>query len=382
MHAELAGETLSIICVNPCSSVAFPKAEFHRALTTWYRKHGRDLPWRRTRDPYAILVSEVMLQQTQVATVIPYYHEWLTQFPDFGALNRASENDILRAWQGLGYYARARNLHATARAVVDRFRECFPQSVDQMQQLPGIGEYTAHAVASFAFNQSVPIVEANTARVLTRLFDLRESIDSGPGRQTLWEYAAMLIPKSNASIFNSSLIDLGSLVCVPRQPKCSICPVKKFCRAKNPQTLPVRKSRSCTKRLVEKHAFVVRRGKILLEQSSTRWHGMWILPPLEVNCFKQSSFRRRAIYTSVFPFTHHQVTLTVYRCPPPKRVAPEQRWFQSIEHAAMPSPHRRAAKALISKLLWRDCRSSQRKTSSTSTPAAVVKTVMGIPKRA
>src|SRR6266542_1831029 len=104
MHAELAGETLSIICVNPCPSVAFPKAEFRRALTTWYRKHGRDLPWRRTRDPYAILVSEFMLQQTQVATVIPYYHEWLRQFPDFAALNRASENDILRAWQGLGYY--------------------------------------------------------------------------------------------------------------------------------------------------------------------------------------------------------------------------------------------------------------------------------------
>ncbi len=119
MHAELAGETLSIICVNPCPSVAFPKAEFRRALTTWYRKHGRDLPWRRTRDPYAILVSEFMLQQTQVATVIPYYHEWFRQFPDFAALNRASENDILRAWQGLGYYARARNLHATARAVVE-----------------------------------------------------------------------------------------------------------------------------------------------------------------------------------------------------------------------------------------------------------------------
>jgi len=152
MHAELAGETLSIICVNPCPSVAFPKAEFRRALTTWYRKHGRDLPWRRTRDPYAILVSEFMLQQTQVATVIPYYHEWLRQFPDFAALNRASENDILRAWQGLGYYARARNLHATARSVVDRFRGRFPRSIDQMQRLPGIGKYTAHAIASFAFS--------------------------------------------------------------------------------------------------------------------------------------------------------------------------------------------------------------------------------------
>src|SRR5213594_1078862 len=119
MHAELAGETLSIICVNPCPSVAFPKAEFRRALTTWYRKNGRDLPWRRTRDPYAILVSEFMLQQTQVATVRSYYNEWLKRFPDFPTLARASENDVLHAWQGLGYYARVRNLRTTAKIVVD-----------------------------------------------------------------------------------------------------------------------------------------------------------------------------------------------------------------------------------------------------------------------
>src|SRR5437867_5810945 len=208
MHAELAGETLSIICVNPCPSVAFPKAEFRRALTTWYRKHGRDLPWRRTRDPYAILVSEFMLQQTQVATVIPYYHEWFRQFPDFAALNRASENDILRAWQGLGYYARARNLHATARAVVDRFRGRFPRSIEQMQRLPGIGKYTAHAIASFAFDQPVPIIEANTARVLARLFNLQTPIDQTTGRAALWNHAASLVPRSSTRGYNSALIDL------------------------------------------------------------------------------------------------------------------------------------------------------------------------------
>src|SRR6476661_10144647 len=202
MYAELAGETLSFICVNPCSSVAFPKAEFRRALTTWYHKHGRDLPWRRTRNPYAILVSEFMLQQTQVATVIPYYNEWLRRFPDFASLARASENDVLRAWQGLGYYARARNLHATAQAVMSRYGGSFPRKIEQIRQLPGIGKYTAHAVASFAFAQSVPIVEANTGRVLARLFDLRDSIDSDPGRRMLWQYAASLLPKSNAATFN------------------------------------------------------------------------------------------------------------------------------------------------------------------------------------
>src|SRR5205814_1965660 len=209
-----------------------------------------DLPWRQTRDPYAILVSEFMLQQTQVATVIPYYHVWLRRFPDFSALSRASGNDVLHAWQGLGYYTRARNLHATARAVADQYRGRFPQSIEQMQQFPGVGKYTAHAVASFAFNQSVPIVEANTARVLARLFDFRGSIESPAAWANLWEYAASLVPKSNARTYNSALIDLGALICIPQDPKCGICPVKEFCLAKNPGTLPVRKSRSRITRLV------------------------------------------------------------------------------------------------------------------------------------
>src|SRR5215475_10636152 len=178
------------IRVNLCASVAFQSAKFRRRLLRWYRRHGRDLPWRRTRDPYAILVSEFMLQQTQVATVIPYYNAWLRRFPNFASLARASENDVLRAWQGLGYYARARNLHATARAIVNRHRGQVPREIEEMQQLPGIGKYTAHALASFGFNQPVSIVEANTARVLTRLFNFRKSIDSGSGRKTLWRHAA------------------------------------------------------------------------------------------------------------------------------------------------------------------------------------------------
>jgi A/G-specific adenine glycosylase len=320
-----------------------------RSLLRWYRRHGRDLPWRRTSDPYAILVSEFMLQQTQVSTVIPYYDEWLGRFPDFASLARASENDVLHAWQGLGYYARARNLHATAKRVVSQHGGRLPRSVDQMQQLPGIGKYTAHAVGSFAFNQPVPIVEANTARVLARLFDSRDSIDSVAGRKTLWQYGAMLSPKSNVRIYNSALTDLGALVCTPRELKCGICPVKKFCCAKNPEMLPVRKSRSRTTRLVEKHAFVVRQGKILLEQSSRRWRGMWILPPLEVDCFKESSFRRGATYNSVFPFTNHRVALKVYAERPRKIAKQSQRWIRtkSLRSIPIPSPHRRALQYLL-----------------------------------
>ena len=186
--------------------------KFRRSLLRWYRQHERDLPWRRTRDPYQILVSEIMLQQTQVVTVIPYYYKWLSRFPDFASLARASEDEVLRGWQGLGYYTRARNLQGTAKTIVDRHGGKFPRAVDQMQQLPGIGKYTAHAVASFAFDQSVPIVEANTSRVLARLFNLRRSIDSEQGRRILWQHAASLLPKSAAADFNSALLDLGALI--------------------------------------------------------------------------------------------------------------------------------------------------------------------------
>ena len=292
-----------------------------------------------------------MLQQTQVATVIPYYHKWLRRFPDFASLARASENEVLRAWQGLGYYTRARNLHATAKAVMDRHGGNFPQRIEQMRQLSGIGKYTAHAVASFAFNQSVPIVEANTGRVLARLFNLRESIDSGVGERTLWQYAASLLPKSDAATFNSGLLDLGAVICIARKPKCDVCSVKTFCRARNPAALPVRNSRPETKRVIETHALIVRRGRILLQQSRRRWRGMWILPPLEPNYLKQPRFQRRPVYESVFPFTHHRVTLSVYCRPAPKRIAPGQQWFGSVEEVAMPSPHRRAAQTLIQTLV-------------------------------
>jgi len=288
-----------------------------------------------------------MLQQTQVATVIPYYHQWLDRFPNFASLACASENEVLRTWQGLGYYARARNLHATAKTVVDRHGGQFPRAIYQMQQLPGVGKYTAHAVASFAFNQSVPIVEANTARVLARLFNLNESIDSDPGRKKLWKHAARLVPKSDAATFNSALLDLGALICIVRKPKCDVCPVKTFCRAKNPAALPVRRSRPKMKQLVEMHGFIVRRGRILLEQARHRWRGMWILPPLAGNSIDHSSVRRGPVYESVFPFTHHRVTLSVYSRTAPKRIASGQRWFKSIEHVAMPSPHRRAIDALL-----------------------------------
>jgi len=317
---------------------------FRRSLLRWYRHHGRDLPWRHTRDPYAILVSEFMLQQTQVATVRPYYNEWLKRFPDFATLARAPENDILRAWQGLGYYTRARNLHAAAKIVEDRHRGRFPHEAERMRQLPGIGKYTAHAVAIFAFDQSVPIVEANTARVLARLFNFRRPIDQTRGRRVLWNHAASLIPKRSARDYNSALIDLGSLVCLPRQPKCGVCPVKKFCRAIKPETLPAKRGRPRTKELIEDHALVLQKNKILLQQAAQRWHGMWILPP-----FKTRSTTNGAIHTSIFPFTHHRVTLRVHQQRARKIDKRTQRWISidSLDSVPIPSPHRRAIASIL-----------------------------------
>jgi A/G-specific adenine glycosylase len=285
-----------------------------------------------------------MLQQTQVATVLPYYAEWLCRFPDFSALARASKSDVLHAWEGLGYYARARNLQATAKTIVDRDGGRFVKSITQMRQLPGIGKYTAHAVASFAFNQSVPIVETNTARVLARIFNLQTPIDKTAGREILWNRATQLVPKRGAARFNSALVDLGALVCLPRKPRCRICPVRKFCRATNPEILPMRKTRPRTKQLTDNLGFVDKQNKIHLEHSRGRWRGMWILPPLQTRPPK-----RQPLYRSIFPFTHHRITLAVYRHRAPPKIFSSQAWFEisALENLAMPSPHRRATRHLL-----------------------------------
>ena len=311
---------------------------FRRRLLRWFERAGRDLPWRRTRDPYAILVSEVMLQQTQVATVLPYYRRWLGRFPNFAALARATEPDVLHAWQGLGYYGRARNLHATARNVTEKFGSQLPQDPAAMAQLPGIGRYTAGAIASFAFDRSAPVVDANIARLLARLTNCKIPIDTAAGRARLWQTARLLVPRRNARIFNSALMDLGATVCLPRQPRCGECPVSLFCRAQRPERLPVKRKRPGTIRRREAHGFSRRRHAILLEQSRTRWRGMWILPRL----FYPP--RRSPLLELDFPFTHHRITLAVYDTPRPPSPNENQNWFSvsALERLPIPTPHRRA----------------------------------------
>ncbi len=316
---------------------------FRPQLLAWFSRHGRQLPWRETTDPYAILVSEFMLQQTQVATVLPYYERWLTRFPDFATLARADESAVLHAWQGLGYYARALNLHAAARAVMERFDGVLTADAAQIATLPGIGRYTAGAVASFAFDRAEPIVDANIARVLARLTNLQIPIDTAAGRAHLWKTATLLLPRHGARLHNSALMELGALVCLPRRPLCPQCPVRKFCAATDPVALPRKKPKPRQVLLDEPHGFALRRNRVLLEQSHTRWRGMWILPRLA------ATPARRPLLQLDFPFTHHRITLSVFAQPPPKLPNEHLRWFPlpALARLPLPSPHRRALAQLL-----------------------------------
>lgn len=314
-------------------------APFRKALVAWFKKSGRDLPWRRTRDPYAILVSEIMLQQTQVVTVIDYFELWMKRFPDFASLAAAPEADVLAQWQGLGYYSRARNLHRAAQIVMRDHSGKIPPSPDEIRRLPGIGRYTAGAVATFAFDASTPIVDANIARVLARLFNMRAPVDSTAGREALWTHASALQPEHSAGLFNSAIMELGALVCAPRSPKCPGCPVKKFCRASDPESLPVKKARRKTIALEENCAWITRKDRILLEQQTgPRWRGLWKLPLLHKKIFPAP------LLQITYPFTHHKVTLAVHAAPPPAVAVLPLCWFKldDLAQVAIAAPHRRA----------------------------------------
>ena len=203
---------------------------FVSRLLDWYGAKKRDLPWRRTRDPYAILVSEMMLQQTQVATVIPFFERWMRRFPTLASLAEAPLDDVLKHWQGLGYYARARNLQNAARRIVERHDGVFPTMFTDVLALPGIGRYTAGAVCSIAFDSDVPIVDANVVRVLCRYFGIRGDPKTPGVQRRLWELAEELVPAGRASAFNQGMMELGALVC-DAKPTCGVCPVRPECRA-------------------------------------------------------------------------------------------------------------------------------------------------------
>jgi len=227
----------------PYNNQAAQSAAIGQRLLAWYQRHGRDLPWRRTRDPYAIWVAETLLQQTQVGTVIPYYERFLARFPTVEALAAASLDDVLKAWEGLGYYARARNLHRAARRVVAEWGSHLPHTPEQLRRLPGVGRYTAAAVASIAFGQDAAALDANVRRVICRLY----AIDRDPGRpetqRQLEELAQAVMPPGRAGDANQAFMDLGATICTAANPRCVICPLAELCLARQAgrqDALPVR----------------------------------------------------------------------------------------------------------------------------------------------
>lgn len=201
-------------------------------LLDWYRQQGRSLPWRGHPDPYAVWVSEIMLQQTRVEAVVPYFEKWMRLFPTVRHLAEASEQDVLNAWEGLGYYSRARNLRKAARIVVEQHHGEVPRDLKALRALPGIGRYTVGAIASIAFNMDEPTLDGNLRRVFSRLFDVSEPADSNAGEEILWKLAAEHLPKGQAGDYNQALMDLGATICSPKNPRCLLCPLMEICRAR------------------------------------------------------------------------------------------------------------------------------------------------------
>lgn len=259
---------------------------FRAALRRWHTRHGRDLPWRNCRDPYKVWISEIMLQQTTVVAVKPYFERFLQRFPDVAALAAADEADVLRLWEGLGYYSRARNLRKAAQAIVANGGK-FPESVEDLLPLPGIGRYTAGAIISFAFDRPAPIVEANTLRLYSRLLGLRDDPRSTSGQRLLWSFAERLIATKSPGEFNQALMDLGATVCTATEPRCDECPVASCCRALAEQAqaeIPVPPRRAEITDTREAYVAIESSGRYLIYRrpEGQRWAGMWDFPRFEL----------------------------------------------------------------------------------------------------
>jgi A/G-specific adenine glycosylase len=257
--------------------------EIVKSLFQWYRQNARDLPWRNTADPYEIWVSEVVLQQTRVEQGMPYYEKIISNFPDFSALAHASEDDFLKIWQGLGYYSRARNMLKTAKAVFEDYQGVLPADYEKILALPGIGKYTAAAIASFAFELPHAAIDGNVRRVSARLFGIEDPIGTGIADKKTEENLLKLLPVNSAGLFNQSMIELGATVCVPRNPKCKQCPLNVFCAAfvqKRQDQLPVVQKKKKPVELKLDYVFLQQGDFTWLKKrdNSGIWKGLYEFP--------------------------------------------------------------------------------------------------------
>ncbi len=330
-------------------------------LLAWYRLNRRDLPWRRTRDPYAIWISEAMLQQTRVDTVIPYWQRFLDRFPDVEALARAEMDEVLELWAGLGYYSRARNLREAARTVVDRHGGRLPEDVETLRSLPGVGRYTAGAVSSIAFDRPEPVLDGNVKRVLARLLGLREDVSKRDVVERLWDEAARLAAGPAPGDLNQALMELGATVCTPRSPSCARCPLRGPCAARaagDPEAIPLAKKKPPAARVEGAAALVVRGARALAVRRPPRglMGGLWELPGDDLaDGERPAAGLRRALRERVglevgplrkagcveHLFTHRHLRLHVYHCEAApgrvRRAGPDaHRWLPPTRLAALP----------------------------------------------
>lgn len=329
---------------------------FREALLGWFACEGRDYPWRRTHDPYAVLVSEVMLQQTQIATVLGkgYFTRFLERFPDTATLANAGDEPLLKAWEGLGYYRRVRMLRDTARAVEQSHGGKFPSEEKELLDLPGVGRYTANALRAFAFGLPAAVLDGNVIRVLSRVMDFREAVDSTVAQKQLWRWAGELADAQQSRAYNSAIMELGQRICRPGAPLCEQCPVAKHCRAGEPASLPIKaKAQRITR--VEEHVAWIRRddGAVLLAcEQGKRRKGLWRLPQREAG--ELAEYDR--IHSHDYTITRYRVTQHAHAVPVGHQQAnpgEHEQWFESGEIEALPmtAPDRRAVRELIRRLL-------------------------------
>lgn len=272
---------------NPTGDVPFPAEAVADRLLDWYDAHGRDLPWRRTRDPYRIWLSEIMLQQTTVAAVIPYYQKFLERFPTLEALAAGSLDEVLRLWAGLGYYSRARNLHRAARQVMAEFSGRFPETPEALISLPGIGRSTAGAIRAIAFDHPAAILDGNVRRVLVRLFAWTDDPRSSRAERQLWQWAELLTPAARAHDYSQAIMDLGAMVCVPGQPLCDRCPLNGLCLAHRQGLagkLPVRRIKKAVPRRHQAALLVRLQDRLLVSRRPPDGllGGLWEFPVVDL----------------------------------------------------------------------------------------------------
>ena len=326
--------------------------EFARKLILWQRRHGRHgLPWQGTRDPYRIWLSEVMLQQTQVSTVIPYYERFLARFPDFAALAGASEDEVLRLWSGLGYYARGRNLLRAARQVAKAGR--FPDTYEEIEDLPGVGPSTAGAIAAFAFGRRAAILDGNVKRVLARRFGIE-------GDKAQWALAEKLLPERQVETYTQALMDLGATICTRSSPACGRCPMAGECVARRDNRIGELPAARKRKPLPLKHAtwlVLLHKGSVLLERRPETgiWGGLWVFPEgreKAARVYCERSFSCRIAGAQRLPviehgFTHFRLNIQPLRCEVRKITdsaqAPGRIWLDvdDAARAAVPAPVRK-----------------------------------------